>query len=68
MGWQWRMQEKESSLLSPAPTPNPTLLSLADKDQGHHPAPGWTGSVQVLHAGAGEDAAGPTGDRGRVWR
>ena len=30
------MAEKESSLLSPAPTPNPSrFLSLADKDQGH---------------------------------
>lgn len=35
-GGNGRMAEKESSPLSPAPTPNPSrFLSLADKDQGH---------------------------------
>ena len=35
-GGNGRLAEKKSSLLSPAPTPNPSrFLSLADKDQGH---------------------------------
>lgn len=69
VGGNGRMAEKESSLGKPLlPLPTPAALPRGQGPGPLIPHQAGPGAVSSPACGGGEDAAGPLGDRGRVWR